>query len=694
VKTIRLTSAVSTGLDPVFATAGTIDIEDVPFGQGGFGVAYRALRFDGRSTPPQVVKLLVAGGGAARQGFDTTRALQQRLRDENLKLGGTLLRQFPALQAVPQLSFEGQLDGRPVLGYTANDLTHAGFEELGGILNNPVRARHFRDIAVPAKMRIAAEIVSAFEFLNSVVRFMHADIKAEALFLDLRGFHAAIIDFDSGAVAQNAGDKPTTYGTKQDWLAPEIAREIDAPGNARRIVHVDMLSDVWSVNIAIHYLLTGLHPLFFLSEISKRSMDAYVQRFKWPDVDPGFKFFEKGLAKTYQRYMAFVRASVPRTIIERLSFTITNGFSDPTRRTLYGQWKSELNILNQPGIRRFAADRLIVEDGTPVHLTWDVTGASRLELSHVGDVTGRTSADVSVIQDTVFDLVLTPAAGSPVRKSLTVQIDRRPPAINAFQTSEKILTMAKPARLTWNVARAARVQIDHGVGDVTLQTAAEVLPRQGTTYTLTATSFFGVTATATVRIDVSDAPPAIAYFRADSAVLQDGRPATLSWQVSADAHQVEISGIGPVDRSGSRTVEQRRPQTYVLTAVSYFGKHAEQQVQVDVSRTPPVIDDFSAAPLVLPQAAEALLRWSARNAETVSLEPDGTEVPPSGELRRRAEVSTKFTLRARSWYGEVAERSVNITVIRKAVIDRSRFATLDRTKVARLNRSGTKLPSR
>lgn len=673
-KTIRVISSTSTNLDPALASASTIEVEDAPLGQGKFGIAYRADRFDGKQVSPQVVKLLT--GNRARHGLGTVQELQKRLRAANTKASSPLLQALPALRGVPQLSFEGTLEGQQVLGYSANDLSSAGFDEFQAILDDRAKYKTFQALPVSSKMRLARELVAAFQFLSSEIRFIHADMKAEALFLDLSGAHCAVIDFDSGALARNASDTPTTYGTRQDWLAPEIISQLNAPGNGS-VIKVNLQSDVWSINIAIHYLIFGLHPLFFLKEISDRSIDAYFKQFTWPDVAPAFPYFRPDVAAVYPKYRDFAKRAVPAEVMKRLAYTIGNGFRDPNQRTTYDQWQTALTSLNQSRIRSFVADRVLVQDGRPVHLTWDVVGAAKLELTNQGDVTGKTSVDVVVTQDTVYELTLTAATGAKVTKKLAIAIDKRPPDITSFVTSAALLTNATPARLEWQVTCAARLQIDNGVGDVTLSNHVDVLPRTGTTYTLTATSYFGVVATASVEVRVSNAPPAITFFRADAAVLEKGRPVTLSWQVSADAYEVTINGIG-VGTSGSKTVDQRRPHLYQLTATSFFGPQSEARVYVDIVDPPPTIHEFRVSPPLVRHGDAVVLSWDVTGAERVRLDPEGIELPASGSQTLRPERSQRLVLKASSWYGSVAERSMPVTVIRKPSLQDVQQATRER----------------
>lgn len=525
-KRISIISAMTTGLNPAFGTVQSMDIEDKPLGQGGFGEVYRASRIDGRTSAAQVIKLLIDNGcGMAQRGLETIQELQRRLNKKNAELlqisGRTLLDQIPALVGVPQFSFEGTLEGQRVVGYSANDLTAAGMEDFGKILEDDAKIGQFQNLPLASRMQIAFHLVSAFQFLSADVRFIHADIKAEALFVDSKRLRCAVIDFDSGALARDPNDKPSTFGTRQDWLAPEIVKQLDAQGNTIRAVKVDLFSDIWSVSVAIHYLLFGFHPFFFLTEISERSVTAYFQRFQWPQADHRFQYFRREYAALHRQYEVFLRTKLPAEVFGRFSLTFNKGYLDPTARTTYGQWRTVLRTVNRPKIRMFSADRSFVDDGRPVRLSWEVSGAGRLEVLGVGEVTGLTSIDVHVRRDSVFTLVLTPDEGPPLQKTLQVQVCKEPPRVQSFTVSKDFLVAREPVRLIWKVTGAERIEVDNGIGEVTGKSHVDVLPRHDCVFTLAATSPFGVVANASVTVRVSKVPPSIIYFRSDRGFLDE-----------------------------------------------------------------------------------------------------------------------------------------------------------------------------
>src|ERR1017187_8555236 len=108
-------------------------------------------------------------------------------------------------------------------------------------------------------MDLAQQLVSALEFLHSKIGFLHCDLKAEALFVGMRPPRCVLIDYDGGAVMRAPDDVPTTWGTRQDWLAPEILAQMQQ-ASVSEAVEVSLASELWSGVIAVHHLLFGFHP--------------------------------------------------------------------------------------------------------------------------------------------------------------------------------------------------------------------------------------------------------------------------------------------------------------------------------------------------------------------------------------------------------------------------------------------------
>ncbi|MEY4935379.1 MAG: hypothetical protein RIS64_1738, partial [Bacteroidota bacterium] len=200
---------------------------------------------------------------------------------------------------------------------------------------------------------ISYRFVSAFELFRDC-SYIHADIKPDALFIDSVNSLCAIIDYDSGVVVLNPTDRPTTLGTEQDWLAPELfdqislAKQQQLNTNKPITVSVDLFADMWSVAIGIHYILFTFHPLFFLTELTTRSTNQYLDNYKFPNIAKQFPFFEEEYEETYDDYHNYFNNGLPIVLKDKFAATINSGYRERTNRVSFTQWRLVIeSILNK-----------------------------------------------------------------------------------------------------------------------------------------------------------------------------------------------------------------------------------------------------------------------------------------------------------------------------------------------------------
>jgi len=438
----------------------------------------------------------------------TVQELQRRLAQKDSQLrraGRSLLELYPALVAGPQFSFEGHRGNERVMGYCASDLRVAGMENFGRLLEDPARLGQLQDLPVPAKLVVAAQLVEAFQFLNAHIRYIHADLKADNLFVDLGRPACAVIDLDSGALARDENDQPTTPGTLQEWLAPEIFRQLRNLNRGAPQVRVNLFSDIWSVTIAVHYLLFGFHPYFFLSELSDRSIKEYLGSYRWPEAGDRCSFFRREYRGQHQQYVAFLRREIPAEMLGLFCVTFNEGYLEPARRATYGQWKTALDALRRqaPRIVFFRASRTEIRDQQPVQLEWSVTGARRIEIQPgIGDVTALQHVKVLPRNDTTFTLTATSWFGAVTRQEITIRVVKIPPRIVRFEARPSMVRPGELTELVWEVDGAQRVRIEPSLGEVAPQGRRKVQLTRSAEFELTAESAVGATSRARCRVEL------------------------------------------------------------------------------------------------------------------------------------------------------------------------------------------------
>lgn len=396
-KTIQVNSLLSTNLTPEFGNVLSIEIDDKPLAEGNFGEIYICISINNKKTnKSQIIKILKENqSGSADLNYNTIQKLQYKFSKKNTELfqkhNKSLLEEYPAFMAIPQFSFVGTLNGLQVKGFSSNDLNSLGYVEFKEVLENDQLLDDYQGLPLDKKMMIAYRFVSAFKVLKEC-SFIHADLKPEALFINTQTDAIAIIDYDSGVVTDHVGDEATTWGTPNDWVAPEIWEQLGQASNTQRTIQVNLFTDMWSVAIGIHYILTTFHPLFYLTELSPRVIRDYLihRSSKWPDINKNIPYFNPNYSHIYDKYVDFLNTHVPSEIKTKLSNTINLGYLNPSLRTSYDNWKLALKSTQKPAeILLFESDIKFALVNAPIRLKWRTVKANKLYIDNgVGDVTG------------------------------------------------------------------------------------------------------------------------------------------------------------------------------------------------------------------------------------------------------------------------------------------------------------------
>ena len=316
-KQIQIHSFVSTDIYPEFYKIINIDIDDKPFAEGGFGEVYHCLAINGNKLKtPQVIKIFKESfPGSADENLKTIARLQEKFKQLKFELSTqnkSLLKEFPAFIALPQFSFIGYINGLLVKGFSSDNLSKLGYFEFEKILSDSKLLDKFYKIPIPRRIYFAYQLASAFKVLDDF-KYIHADLKPAALFLNLDSQDLAIIDYDSGVITETINDKPSTWGSPNDWVAPEIwEQQINLIRGHK--INVDSFTDRWSVAIGVNYLITGIHPLFYLTELGPAITKKYFESKQWPDADINAVYFCKENEQYYKQYLAFINSEIPPQI--------------------------------------------------------------------------------------------------------------------------------------------------------------------------------------------------------------------------------------------------------------------------------------------------------------------------------------------------------------------------------------------
>lgn len=338
-RNIRIKEGLTTDFLSEFKKTNSIQIQDKPFAGGGFGDIYNCISVNNDSVSiPQVIKIFKDDEkGGIVHSYNTIKKLQA-LFSEKINVfknnGDDFFDDYPAFLGIPQYSFTGEINGNKVVGYSANNLTELNFSAFKEIdENSTLKTKYFRR-DITELYTISYHLVRAFSVLKDM-KFIHADLKLDNLFISNDEAYCAIIDFDSGSIIENLDDNPYTIGTLQDWLAPEIAQKMNVGISEKEI---NLFTDLWSVAIAIHYILNVSHPLFYLKQLSFNTLEDYTSRYKWPYISPDEPYFNNDNKEAYESYVEDLQQDIAPELLQLLEISNSDGILTPSRRVTYYQW--------------------------------------------------------------------------------------------------------------------------------------------------------------------------------------------------------------------------------------------------------------------------------------------------------------------------------------------------------------------
>ncbi len=537
-KTIQIHSSLSTNILVDFQNVTTIEIESKPIAEGAFGEVYVCKSINGKSlSVPQVIKLFKEDSQNRQDhNFNTVQKLQRKIEVKNQQIkvskGKSVTDEFPALKGIPQFSFEGSINGKKYRGFASTNLKKIGFEEFIDILDKPNLYKSYQKLSVDKKMLIAFHLVSGFKLLQEIF-FIHADLKPEAIFINTQSNECAIIDFDSGTITENPNDTPNTWGAPNDWVAPEIWEQLKQIGSGGlQQVKVNLLSDLWSVAVGIHYILTTTHPLFYLSELSPRVTKQYFSKYKWPEIQEVETYFNQGNRSIYLPVRNWLEKNLPKQIYTHLYNTVNYGYSNPIKRTTYNEWEKVLSSVQEaPEIHTFSFGASKILSGNKVSLEWKVVNSTNTKISSLGSVQSANNIEIAPDKTSTYKLIAENAFGK-IEKEISIEVLPLP-KISEFKTRNQKIEFGKETSLAWSVENVVKAELFYNGMSETLSFIGEkkIRPSEHTTFKLTVTGLDGKT---TIEKDVNVQVfkrIKISSFTSDFSFIVDSIPVTLNWEV-------------------------------------------------------------------------------------------------------------------------------------------------------------------
>jgi hypothetical protein len=236
-----------------------------------------------------------------------------------------------------------------------------------------------------------------------------------------------------------------------------------------------------------------------------------------------------------------------------------------------------------PSIESFSADRSPILKGDSVTLSWNVEGASEIEIRPtLGQVTG-TSAQVSPQSTTSYVLRATNSHGHTDSQPVKVQVV--PSAISTFAAFPDEVEAGGPVELRWKLVLPATALSVNGAAVPLAQSTLQARPQADTTYTLSVDTALGKS-TASILVRVG-ARPLVTSFTADAPSVLRGTSTVLRWTATFARTFTVTDGTTTfaVGSLHSLRVRPRNDTTYTLTATNVLGNSTATRT-VTVSGNP------------------------------------------------------------------------------------------------------------
>lgn len=344
---------------------------------------------------------------------------------------------------------------------------------------------------------------------------------------------------------------------------------------------------------------------------------------------------------------------------------------------------------DRPVINSFYATPTTVAAGGQVTLSWNVSGASSVQITEgvFGGSTypARGTTTVSPAATTTYTLTAQNSCGT-VRRSVRITVtggDCDPPVINTFTANPTSIATGGSTTLTWDVSGATKLGLSDGVFGIPISGSSgtkTVSPAVTTTYTLRAENNCDiVTKEVTVTVG-ADAPapgdgteckvaPGIDFSTNKESIVYGGE-AVLSWQTSnagsvrieTDSGQVVADNLNPA--GGKLPVSPEETTKYFLIAKNSCGT-SKLAVKVTVNCPEPGISFFNAngqKSVTINYGDRLTLAWKVVGAEEVHIEGYGSVDPQTGNVHLYPEETTTYKLIATSGCGATAVNAVKVNV--------------------------------
>lgn len=267
---------------------------------------------------------------------------------------------------------------------------------------------------------------------------------------------------------------------------------------------------------------------------------------------------------------------------------IKSPFFDPEKGEFVPQ-RNEQEIIPDPEIHFFKAEKDVLTDETPTTLSWDVRFAVSVTVNKISVAISGTMPFHSLKPVTVV-LVARNKLNKTVEQHLYIGVDKRPPVIQFFKADRLFIIKNYPVTLSWKVTAAVSLSINNGVGEVKNRNNAVVKPIENSVYTLKASNYFGYSSEIDLALTVFPRPLVdgldipLPQFSKNAIVLQE----PLFYEKPPVHNRIEIipqvftdfMGFAKLDTLSSKIIFKKQAINSLLYPNVIFNKLIKKQKKI------------------------------------------------------------------------------------------------------------------
>jgi serine/threonine protein kinase len=439
-------------------------------------------------------------------------------------------------------------------------------------------ARH-KTNTLKTRLKLCYNIANAVNTLHKTKNYILVDFKPDNILINSNGI-MSIIDLDSIQIAKNNKVIFNAEAFTEEYIPPEHQKKLSTISHTQK----DESWDRFCYAVLAYQLLLGIHP-FTASHKTLHSTSEFIREGLFPNGKKTSKFLL--IPAPHKSFK-----SLPKEIQSLFLRCFGAGHDNPARRPSLQEWAVTLAtiLFKPPKIHWFKANKTVRNNLDPIRLSWNVNDFQKIRVNGK-EIKNIDHINVTPIKNTIYTLEAINGNKS-VKAQVAIQIDKTPPKILFFNSNKTMLTNHLPAKLSWEVERAKKIEITK-VGDVTNKNNCNVSPRKDTEYHLIVYGYFGQKILQRLQLKVSKKPPVIKYFKSSINHREDNSKVFLGWQVEG-AFKLYIDEIGEVTNLKYIQVDPKKDTVYNFKAISYFGITTTKTLKITVSKEAPIIDSFTA----------------------------------------------------------------------------------------------------